>query len=110
MDGTKLVEDSLSENSHKMGSFLISKIDGVRLAANPRSAVVYGMLEFRGLVRGWQPEERQVWIPPLLACGNHGHGGTDQGLLEGLWKDRDVHTLLLVVSATCRQVANQMVG
>ena len=36
-----------------------------------------------------------MWIPPLLACGNHGHGGIDQGLLEGLWKDRDVHPLLL---------------
>ncbi len=45
VDGTKVVDDSLSENFHKMGSFLISKIDGVRLAA---------------------PEERQEWIPPLL--------------------------------------------
>ena len=51
-DGTKLVEDSLSENSHKMGSFLISRIDGVRLVSNPRSAVSHYMLEFRGLVRG----------------------------------------------------------
>ena len=46
--------------------------------------------EFRGLARASQPEERQGWIPPLLACGNHRHGGTDQGLVEGLWKDRDV--------------------
>ena len=94
-DGTKLVEDSLSENSHKMGSFLIFKIDGVRLGTNPRSAAAHDALEFRGLVRGWQPEERQVWIPPLLACGNHRQGGTDQGLLEKLWEDRDVRPLLL---------------
>ncbi len=50
-DGTKLVEDSLSENFHRMGSFLISKINGVRLAVNPRSEEVYDILEFRGLVR-----------------------------------------------------------
>ncbi len=48
-----------------------------------------------GLVRGWQPEERQEWIPPLLACGNHRQDGTDQGLLERLWKDREVLPLLL---------------
>ena len=35
-DGNNLVEDNLSENSHKIGSFLISKIDGVRLTVNPR--------------------------------------------------------------------------
>ena len=52
VDGTKLVDDSLSENFHKMGSFLISKIDGVRLAANPRSEEAHDILEFRGLVRG----------------------------------------------------------
>jgi hypothetical protein len=78
-----------------MGSFLISKIDGVRLAANPRSEEAHDVLEFRGLVRGWQPEERQEWIPPLLACGNHRQDGTDQGLLERLWKDREVRPLLL---------------
>ncbi len=94
-DGTKLVDDSLSENFHKMGSFLISKIDGVRLAANARSEEEHDVLEFRGLVRGCQPEERQEWIPPLLACGNQRQDGTDQGLLERLWKDREVRPLLL---------------
>jgi hypothetical protein len=78
-----------------MGSFLISKIDGVQLAANPRSEETHDVLEFRGLVRGWQPEERQEWIPPLLTCGNHRQDGTDQGLLERLWKDREVSPLLL---------------
>jgi hypothetical protein len=48
-DGTKLVEDSLSENSHKMGFFLMSKIDGVQLAASPRSAAAHDILEFRKL-------------------------------------------------------------
>ena len=52
VDGTILVDDSLSENFHKMGSFFISKIDGVRLAANPRSEETHDILEFRGLVRG----------------------------------------------------------
>ena len=49
---TKLVEDSLSENSHKMGSFLISKIERVRVTVNRRSVSAHDMLEFRGLVRG----------------------------------------------------------
>ncbi len=31
---------------HKMRSFLISKIDGVRLAANPGSEEVHDVLEF----------------------------------------------------------------
>jgi hypothetical protein len=47
------------------------EIDGVRLTENPRSEEAHDVLEFRGLVRGWQPEERQEWIPPLLAGGNH---------------------------------------
>jgi hypothetical protein len=58
-DGSKLVEDSLSENSHKMGSFLTSKIDGVRLSANPRSVEAHDILEFRRLVRECHPEERR---------------------------------------------------
>jgi hypothetical protein len=82
-DGTKLVDDGLSENFHKMRPFLISKIDGVRLAANPRSEEAHDVLEFRGLVRGCQPEERQEWIPPLLTCGNQGKTGR----IRDYWKD-----------------------
>ncbi len=47
-------------------------------------------------MRGWQPEERQEWIPPLLEYGNHRQDGTDQGLLERLWKDREVCPPLLL--------------
>ena len=81
-----------------MGSFPTSKIAGVRLAANPRSVTAQERLEFIGPVRVCQSEERQAWIPSLLASGNHGQGGTDQDILEGLWKERDVRPLLLPTS------------
>ena len=52
IDGTRLVDDSLSLNYHGMGSFLISEVRGVRLAGNPRSDAPHDRLEFRGIVRG----------------------------------------------------------
>ena len=52
MDGTRLVDDSLSLDFHDMGSFLISEVNGVRIAENPRSDAPHDRLEFRGIVRG----------------------------------------------------------
>jgi hypothetical protein len=52
IDGTRLVDDSLSLNYHDMGSFLISEVRGVRLAGNPRSEASHYLLEFRGTIRG----------------------------------------------------------
>ena len=52
MDGTRLIDDSLSLDSHDMGTFLISGIDGVRIAEHPRSDAPHDRLEFRGTVRG----------------------------------------------------------
>ena len=52
VDGTRLVDDSLSLDFHDMGSFLISEIRGVRLVDRPRSDALYDRLEFRGIVRG----------------------------------------------------------
>ena len=57
IDGTRLVDDSLSLNYHDMGSFLISEVRGVRLAGSPSSDAPHDRLEFKGIVRGWQPEE-----------------------------------------------------
>ncbi len=52
IDGTRLVDDSLSLNYHDMGSFLISEVRGVRLAGSPRSGAPHDLLEFRDIVRG----------------------------------------------------------
>ena len=52
VDGTRLVDDSLSLDYHDMGSFLISEVRGVRLADRPRSDASHDRLEFRGIVRG----------------------------------------------------------
>ncbi len=52
IDGTRLVDDSLSWNYHDMGSFLISEVRGVRLGGNPKSDAPHDRLEFRGIVRG----------------------------------------------------------
>ena len=52
IDGTRLVDDSLSLDFHDMGSFLISEVRGVRIAENPKSNAPHDRLEFRGIVRG----------------------------------------------------------
>ena len=66
VDGTRLVDDSLSLDFHDMGSFLISEVRGVRIAENPRSNAPHDRLKFKGIVRGCHPEERQKWISDLL--------------------------------------------
>jgi hypothetical protein len=53
VDGTRLVDDSLSLDFHDMVTFLISGIDGMRIAEHPRSDAPHDRLEFRGTVRGW---------------------------------------------------------
>jgi hypothetical protein len=90
-----LVDDSLSLNYHDMGSFLISEVRGVRPAGSLRSGASHDRLEFRGIVRGWQPEERQKWISELLE--NHGQPTecNDEVLLERLWSARNVRPTLL---------------
>ena len=67
-----------------MGSFLISEVRGVRLAGNPRSGAPHDRLEFRDIVRGWQPEERQKWISELLENQGQGRECKDEVLLERL--------------------------
>ena len=44
VDGTRLVDDSLSLDFHDMGSFLISEIRGVRLVDRPRSETPHDRL------------------------------------------------------------------
>lgn len=53
VDGTRLVNDSLSLDFLDMGSFLISEVDGVRIVETPRSDAPHDRLEFRVIVRGW---------------------------------------------------------
>ncbi len=57
VDGTRLVDDSLSLDFNDMGSFLISQIRGVRLEDSPRSDAPYDHQEFSGIVQGCQVEE-----------------------------------------------------
>ena len=65
VDGTRLVDYNLSLDFHDMGSFLISEVRGVRLAEKPRSdSPPHDRLEFRGIVRGCQPEERGMDLRP----------------------------------------------
>ena len=52
VDGTRLVDDSISLDFPNMGTFFISGIDGVRIAEHPRSDAPHDWLEFRGTVRG----------------------------------------------------------
>ena len=52
VDGTRLVDDSLSLDFHDMGTFFISGINGVRIAEHTRSDTPHDRLEFRGTVRG----------------------------------------------------------
>ncbi len=97
VDGTRLVDDSLSLDYHAtdMGSFLISEIKGVRLADKPRSDAPHDCLEFVGLVRGWQPEERQKWISELSEDQGQRRECNDEVLLERLWLARNVRPILL---------------
>jgi hypothetical protein len=78
-----------------MGSFLISEIRGVRLADWPRSDAPHDRLEFRGIVRGWQPEERQKWISELLEDQGQRRECNDEDLLERLWSARNDRPMLL---------------
>ena len=66
-----------------MGTFLISGINGVRIAEHPRSDAPHDRLEFRGTVRGWQQEERQEWTAKLLGEGEQ-WGGRGEDLMEKL--------------------------
>jgi hypothetical protein len=95
IDGTRLVDDSLSLNYHDMGSFLISEVRGVRLTGIPSSDVPHDRLEFKDIVRGWQPEERQKWISELLENQGQGRECNDEVLIERLWSARNVRPMLL---------------
>ena len=94
MDGTRLVDDSLSLYFHDMGTFLISEINGVRILEHPRSDTPHDRLEFKGTVRGWQSEERQEWIAQLLGDEEQ-RGGRGEDLMERLWLARNVRPILL---------------
>ena len=52
VDRTKIVDDRLNTDFHKIGSFHISEITGVRLVENPSSKTTHNRLEFKVLVRG----------------------------------------------------------
>jgi hypothetical protein len=82
IDGTRLVDDSLSLDYHNMGSFLISEVRGVRITENPKSNAPHDRLEFRGIVRGCQPEERQKWISDLLEDKGRQRDCRDEDLIE----------------------------
>ncbi len=94
-DGMRLVDDSLRLDFHDMGSFLISEIRGVRLADRTRSDAPYDRLKFRGIVRGWQPEQRQKLISEMLEDQGQRRECNDEDLLEKLWSTRNVRPLLL---------------
>ena len=77
VDGTQLVDDSLSWDSHVMGSFLTSEVNTVRMAENPRSETPYDRLEFTCIVRGWQSEEDRNGSPNYFgAVSISGNVGT----------------------------------
>ena len=78
-----------------MGSFLISGVRGVRLAERPRSDDPHDRLEFKGIVRGCQPEEWQKWISDLLEDKKRQRGCSDEDLFERLWTARNVRPMLL---------------
>jgi hypothetical protein len=65
-----------------MGSFLISEVRGVRITENLRSNAPHDRLEFRGIVRGCQSEERQKWISDLLEDKVPQRECSDEDLLE----------------------------
>ncbi len=117
MDGTRLVDNSLSLDFHDMGTFRISGIDGVRIAEHPRSDAPHVRLEFRGTVRGRQPEERQEWIAKLLGEEEE-RGGRGEDLMEKLWSARNVRPLLLptrwwsrtLATTTPPRVGEEMLG
>ena len=90
IDGTRLVDDSLSLDFHDMGSFLISEVRGVRISENPKSNVPHDRLEFRGEVRGWKSEERQKWIFDLLEDKGRQRDCRDEDVIERLWMVRNV--------------------
>ena len=83
MDGTRLVDDSLSLDFHDMGTFQISEINGVTIAEHQRSEAPHDRLEFRGTVRGWQAEERQEWIAQLLGDKEDQREGRDGETMVG---------------------------
>ncbi len=66
---------------HNMGSFLISEVRGVRITENPKSNTPHDRLEFRGIVRGCQAEERQKWISDLEDKGRQ-RDCRDEDLIE----------------------------
>jgi hypothetical protein len=74
---------------------LISEVRGVRLSDSPKSDAPHDRLEFRGMVRGWQPEDRQKWISELLEVQGQRRECRDEVLLERLWSARNVRPLLL---------------
>jgi len=96
-----------------MGSFLISEVRGVRLAERPRSDALHDRLEFRGIVRGWQPEERQKWISDLLEDKRRRRECSDEDLFERLWSARNVRPMLLPTrwwSRTLEPLSPPLVG
>jgi hypothetical protein len=95
VDGTQLADDSLGWDSHNMGSSLISEVIAVRMAETPRSELPYDRLEFRGTVRGCQPEERQKWISQVLRGSEHQRECRDEDLIERLWMARNARPILL---------------
>jgi len=95
LGGQDSIDDSLSWDSHDMGSFLKSEVNVVRMEENPRSEAPYDRLEFRGIVRGWQPEERQKWISQLLRGCEHQGEFRDKDLIDRLWMARNSRPILL---------------
>ena len=67
----------------------------MRLSDIPRSGAPHDRLEFRGIVRGWQSEERQTWISTLLEDQGQRRECSDEVLLERLWSARNVRPMLL---------------
>ena len=65
-----------------MFSFLMSEVGGVRITENPKSNAPHDRLEFRGIVRGCQPEERQKWISDLLEGKGRQRDCRDEDIIE----------------------------
>jgi hypothetical protein len=59
IDGTRLVDDSLSLNYHDMGSFLISEVRGMSLSGCPRS----GALHRDCRMGAADHEDEETWAP-----------------------------------------------
>ncbi len=61
----------------------------------PATEIEITRLEFRGIVRGWEPEERHKWISELLEDQGQRWECNDEVLFERLLSARNVRPMVL---------------